>query len=109
MPGCAVHVHVTATRASTRDRPQGRQGPLLSAITVVGIGHIQDVSSRTGTRLILQIGHAPGLDSITSGCMGHVIDSGGSFPPPACGVAWPPRCADTPPASTRTRNVTAPS
>src|ERR1051325_2537851 len=41
-----------------------------------GQGH--EVSSRTGTRFILHSGHVPGRSSTISGCIGQVIDSGGS-------------------------------
>ena len=54
-----------------------RHVPSFSEISLVCIGHSHDVSSRTGTRLILQMGHEPGFASTTSGCMGHVIDNRG--------------------------------
>jgi len=79
MAGCAAQVQVTATRASTSGRPQMGQVPAFSDVTAVWIGQIHDVSRRTGTRLILQIGHDPGCFSSTSGCIGQVIDTGGSL------------------------------
>ncbi len=60
-------------------------------MTVVWIGHSHDVSSRTATSAILQIGHEPGRDSTTSGCIGQVIDTGGQF---ARIVSAPPVQAD---------------
>jgi len=51
----------------------------VSAVTVVCIGQIHEVSRRTGTRFIRQIGHEPGCFSSTSGCIGQVIERAGNF------------------------------
>ncbi len=79
-------------------------------MTVVWIGQSHDVSSRTPTSAILQIGHEPGFDSTMSGCMGQVMDTGGrdrgaDLVRSACELV-PPRCAETPTAMPRINTAT---
>src|SRR4051812_4039897 len=66
-------------------------------------GQVHTASSRTGTSFILQIGQSPGDDSTTSGCIGHVIDTGGRL----TGAGFLPRCALSGAVITQTSEITA--
>src|SRR5215216_4145885 len=63
--------------------------PGALATIVECTGQVHTVSSRTGTSFILQIGQSPGDASTTSGCIGQVIETGGTL----AGEAVLPRCA----------------
>src|SRR5512134_3201104 len=71
-------LHVSDTTTGTSVRPHSLHEPACDSITTAWTGHIHDASRRTGTRFILQIGQLPGFDSETSGCIGHVSETGGS-------------------------------
>src|SRR3954469_12716241 len=91
MSGLSLHVHVSATVIWISDRLQIGQAPGPCSWMAAWIGQLQIDSSRTGTSAILHSGQLPGLSSMTSGCIGHVIASGGSFGTAAgrarCGAA----------------------
>ena len=67
--------------------------PAPDSCTTEWTGQVQMDSSRTGIKFILQIGQLPGTDSTTSGCIGHVIETGGC-PDEAAGGSR--RCAPRP-------------
>src|SRR5262249_48846730 len=94
--GWSGQVNVSDTVIWTSGRWSIGHAPgIFSAICWWAVA-VQMVASLTGTSFILQMGQSPGDDSTASGCIGQVIESGGT----SAGGELLPRCG-APAASVR--------